>query len=56
MRHSYGNSVCVTPKQDAIWVAVSARAANSTIRNLTHAEMVLQVLHVQSELDATNER
>jgi 23S rRNA (adenine2503-C2)-methyltransferase len=57
MRHSYGNSVCVTSQVGCnMGCSFCASGELGRIRNLTHAEMVLQVLHVQSELDATNER
>jgi 23S rRNA (adenine2503-C2)-methyltransferase len=57
MRHSYGNSVCVTSQVGCnMGCSFCASGELGKIRNLTHAEMVLQVLHVQSELDATNER
>ena len=56
MRHSYGNSVCVTSQVGCnMGCSFCASGELGKIRNLTHAEMVLQVLHVQSELDATNE-
>ena len=56
MRHSYGNSVCVTSQVGCnMGCSFCASGELGRIRNLTHAEMVLQVLHVQSELDATNE-
>ena len=57
MRHNYGNSVCVTSQVGCnMGCSFCASGELGKIRNLTHAEMVLQVLHVNRELAKYNER
>lgn len=57
MRHNYGNSLCVTSQIGCnMGCAFCASGELGKIRNLTLAEMVLQVLMVQKELDQTYER
>lgn len=57
MRHNYGNSICVTSEVGCnMGCAFCASGELGCIRRLTLAEMVLQVLTVQKDLDKTNER
>lgn len=57
MRHNYGNSLCVTSEVGcAMHCAFCASGERGLVRRLNVAEMVLQVLTVQKELDKTNER
>ena len=57
MRHSYGNSVCVTSQVGCnMGCSFCASGELGKQRNLTLAEMVLQVLMVQRELDQNRER
>lgn len=57
MRHNYGNSVCVTSQVGCnMGCSFCASGELGKIRNLTHAEMVLQILYVQKDLDLENER
>lgn len=57
MRHNYGNSVCVTSQVGCnMGCSFCASGELGKVRDLTLAEMVLQVLHVQKDLDLENER
>ena len=52
MRHNYGNSVCVTSQVGCnMGCSFCASGELGKVRDLTHAEMVLQILHVQKDLD-----
>lgn len=57
MRHSYGNSICVTSEVGCnMGCAFCASGELGCVRRLTLAEMVLQVLTVQVDLDISFER
>lgn len=57
MRHSYGNSVCVTSEVGCnMGCSFCASGELGCIRRLTLSEMVLQVLYVDNELNKENER
>lgn len=57
MRHSYGNSVCVTSEVGcAMGCAFCASGELGLVRRLTLSEMVLQVLYVDNFLNQTGER
>ncbi|MBQ8293502.1 MAG: 23S rRNA (adenine(2503)-C(2))-methyltransferase RlmN [Bacilli bacterium] len=57
MRHNYGNSVCVTSQVGCnMGCSFCASGELGKVRDLTLAEMVLQVLHVQRDLDLEDER
>lgn len=57
MRYSYGNAVCVSSQVGcAMGCSFCASGLLKKVRDLTSAEMVLQVLTVQKELDKTSER
>jgi 23S rRNA (adenine2503-C2)-methyltransferase len=57
MRHNYGNSICVTSEVGCnMGCAFCASGELGCKRRLTLAEMVLQVLTVQIDLDKENER
>lgn len=57
MRHNYGNSICVTSQVGCnMGCSFCASGELGKVRNLTLAELVLQVLEVQKELDACFER
>lgn len=57
MRHSYGNSVCVTTQVGCrIGCTFCASTLGGLKRNLTAGEIVAQVVTAQQMLDATNER
>lgn len=57
MRHSYGNSVCVTTQVGCrIGCTFCASTLGGLKRNLTAGEIVAQVVTSQKMLDATNER
>ncbi len=57
MRHNYGNSVCVTSQVGCnMGCSFCASGELGKVRDLTHAEMVLQILHVQKDLDLEEER
>lgn len=57
MRHSYGNSVCVTTQVGCrIGCTFCASTLGGLKRNLTAGEIVAQVVTAQHMLDATNER
>ena len=57
MRHNYGNSVCVTSEVGCnMGCSFCASGELGCIRRLTLAEMVLQVLYVDNELNKENER
>lgn len=57
MRHNYGNSVCVTSQVGCnMGCSFCASGELGKVRNLTLSEMVLQVLHVQKDLDLEKER
>ena len=57
MRHSYGNSVCVTTQVGCrIGCTFCASTLGGLKRNLTAGEIVAQVVTAQMMLDATNER
>ncbi len=57
MRHNYGNSICISTEVGcSMGCAFCASGELGKVRNLTLAEMVLQVLMVQKELDQENVR
>lgn len=57
MRHSYGNSVCVTTQVGCrIGCTFCASTLGGLKRNLTAGEIVAQVVTAQQMLDATGER
>ncbi|CAH1207296.1 putative dual-specificity RNA methyltransferase RlmN [Paenibacillus plantiphilus] len=57
MRHSYGNSICVTTQVGCrIGCTFCASTLGGLKRNLTAGEIVAQVVQAQQMLDATNER
>lgn len=57
MRHNYGNSVCVTSQVGCnMGCSFCASGELGKVRDLTLAEMVLQILHVQKDLDLEEER
>lgn len=57
MRHSYGNSICVTTQVGCrIGCTFCASTLGGLKRNLTSGEIVAQVVKAQQMLDATNER
>lgn len=57
MRHSYGNSICVTTQVGCrIGCTFCASTLGGLKRNLTAGEIVAQVVTAQKMLDATNER
>ena len=57
MRHDYGNSVCVTTQVGCrIGCTFCASTLGGLKRHLLAGEIVEQVVKVQQELDATNER
>ncbi len=57
MRHNYGNSVCVTSQVGCnMGCSFCASGELGKVRDLTLAEMILQVLHVQKDLDLENAR
>lgn len=57
MRHSYGNSICVTTQVGCrIGCTFCASTLGGLKRNLTSGEIVAQVVTAQQMLDATNER
>lgn len=57
MRHSYGNSVCITSQVGCnMGCSFCASGELGKVRNLSLSEMILQVLMVQMELDKTSER
>lgn len=57
MRHSYGNSICVTTQVGCrIGCTFCASTLGGLKRNLTAGEIVAQVVVAQQMLDATNER
>jgi len=57
MRHSYGNSICVTTQVGCrIGCTFCASTLGGLKRNLTAGEIVAQVVTAQQILDATNER
>lgn len=57
MRHSYGNSVCVTSQVGCnMGCSFCASGELGKVRNLTLSEMIQQVLMVQMDLDQTEER
>jgi 23S rRNA (adenine2503-C2)-methyltransferase len=57
MRHSYGNSICVTTQVGCrIGCTFCASTLGGLKRNLTAGEIVAQVVTAQQLLDATNER
>lgn len=57
MRHNYGNSICVTTQVGCrIGCTFCASTLGGLKRHLTPGEIVSQVVHVQRELDKTDER
>ena len=57
MRHNYGNSVCVTSQVGCnMGCSFCASGELGKVRNLTLAEMALQVLYVDNFLSEQNER
>ncbi|MGL4335521.1 MAG: 23S rRNA (adenine(2503)-C(2))-methyltransferase RlmN [Turicibacter sp.] len=57
MRHNYGSSVCVTTQVGCrIGCKFCASTLGGLVRNLQAGEIVAQVLRVQQDLDATEER
>ncbi|TYP72659.1 23S rRNA (adenine(2503)-C(2))-methyltransferase RlmN [Paenibacillus methanolicus] len=57
MRHSYGNSICVTTQVGCrIGCTFCASTLGGLKRNLTAGEITAQVVVAQQMLDATNER
>ena len=57
MRHSYGNSVCVTTQVGCNMGCVFCASGElGKVRNLTTGEIVMQVLMVQKDLDAMYQR
>jgi len=57
MRHSYGNSICVTTQVGCrIGCTFCASTLGGLKRNLEAGEIVAQVVKVQKALDETNER
>ncbi|MFC0330786.1 23S rRNA (adenine(2503)-C(2))-methyltransferase RlmN [Paenibacillus sepulcri] len=57
MRHSYGNSICVTTQVGCrIGCTFCASTLGGLKRNLTAGEITAQVVKAQQMLDATNER
>ncbi len=57
MRHSYGNSVCVTTQVGCrMGCTFCASTLGGLVRNLTAGEIVLQILEIQRILDLTKER
>lgn len=57
MRHNYGNSICISTEVGcSMGCAFCASGELGKVRNLTLAEMVLQVLMVQKELDQEQTR
>ena len=57
MRHNYGNSICVTSEVGCnMGCAFCASGELGCVKRLSLAEMVLQVLEVQKDLDKTFER
>jgi len=57
MRHSYGNSVCVTSEVGcAMGCSFCASGELGLVRRLTLSEMVLQVLYIDNELQKRSER
>lgn len=57
MRHEYGNSICVTTQVGCrIGCTFCASTLGGLKRNLEAGEIVAQVVEVQRELDATEER
>lgn len=57
MRHQYGNSICVTTQVGCrIGCTFCASTLGGLKRHLSPGEIVAQVVHVQRELDQTDER
>ena len=57
MRHNYGNSVCVTSQVGCnMGCSFCASGELGKVRNLTLAEMALQVLYVDNYLNLENQR
>ena len=57
MRHNYGNSVCVTSQVGCnMGCSFCASGELGKVRNLTLAEMALQVLYVDNYLNVENQR
>ncbi|GEK30247.1 putative dual-specificity RNA methyltransferase RlmN [Kurthia zopfii] len=57
MRHEYGNSICVTTQVGCrIGCTFCASTLGGLKRHLMSGEIIEQVVNVQRELDATNER
>ena len=57
MRHNYGNSVCVTSQVGCnMGCSFCASGELGKVRNLTLAEMALQVLYVDNYLSSENQR
>ncbi|QDM46638.1 23S rRNA (adenine(2503)-C(2))-methyltransferase RlmN [Paenibacillus thiaminolyticus] len=57
MRHSYGNSICVTTQVGCrVGCTFCASTLGGLKRNLTAGEIVAQVITAQKMLDETNER
>ena len=57
MRHNYGNSVCVTSQVGCnMGCSFCASGEVGKVRNLTLAEMALQVLYVDNYLNVENQR
>ncbi|WP_243767076.1 23S rRNA (adenine(2503)-C(2))-methyltransferase RlmN [Paenibacillus agricola] len=57
MKHSYGNSVCVTTQVGCrVGCTFCASTLTGLIRNLTPGEIIAQVVKSQQLLDATGER
>lgn len=57
MRHSYGNSICVTTQVGCrVGCTFCASTLGGLKRNLTAGEIVAQVVTAQKMLDETNER
>jgi 23S rRNA (adenine2503-C2)-methyltransferase len=57
MRHNYGNSVCVTTQIGcSMGCTFCASGQLGRVRNLQAAEIISQVVYVQRDLDAMNDR